>query len=92
MAIGSIPGKHCSDEEWSAPMPDLRQDLRATEESIHRDAEQMKNLEGQKEGLDPADPRLLRLSEQVERLAAGLQDKSVAERELVEKIQGSGAS
>ena len=73
-------------------MTDLRQDIRATEESIRRDAEQMKTLEEQKRQLDLTDPRLIRLSEQVERLAAGLQDKAVAERELAEKIQGSGAS
>lgn len=69
-------------------MPDLRQDLRATEESIRRDAERMKTLEKQKRQLDLTDPRRIRLSEQVQRLAAGLQDKAVAEPELAEKIQG----
>jgi hypothetical protein len=87
MVTGSTPGKPCSDEEWSAPMPDLRQDLRATEESIRRDADQMKTLEEQKERLDPTDPQVVRISEHVERLAAGLQDKAAAERELSERIQ-----
>jgi len=69
MVTGSIPGKPCSDEEWSAPMPEMRQDLRATEESIRRDADQMKILEEQKERFDATDPQVVRISEHVERLA-----------------------
>jgi hypothetical protein len=68
-------------------MPDPRQDLHATAESIRRDAAQVKVLEEQKTELDPEDPRVVDLSEQVERLAAGLKDKAAAERELAEEIQ-----
>lgn len=71
-------------------MSDPQQDLRATADSIRRDAEQVAILEEQKTVLDPADPRLAGISEKVERLAAGLQDKAVAERELVEEIQAEG--
>lgn len=68
-------------------MPDPREDLRATEESIRHDAEHVKSLEEEKEALDPADPQIARLSEQVERLTAGLKDKAAAERALSDEIQ-----
>ena len=68
-------------------MPDPSEDLRATEESIRRDAEHVKNLEEEKEALDPTDPRIAHLSEQVERLAIGLKDKATAERELSDELQ-----
>src|SRR6185312_7082106 len=83
---GSAPRRH----EWRTTMPDPQQDLRATADSIRRDAEHLATLEEQKTVLDPADPRVLDISEKVERLAAGLQDKAVAERELVEEIQAEG--
>jgi hypothetical protein len=70
-------------------MSDPRQDFRATTESIRRDAEQVVALEEQKQKLDPGDPRVDHLSEQVERLAAGLQDKVAAERELAEEIKAN---
>ena len=71
-------------------MPDPRDDLRATEESIRRDADHVKTLEKEKATLDPADPRVAHLSEQVERITARLQDKAAAERELTEEIQATG--
>jgi hypothetical protein len=71
-------------------MPDAREDLRATEESIQRDAEHVMTLEEEKAALDPADPRVVHLSEQVEGIAARLQDKAAAERELSEEIHTAG--
>jgi hypothetical protein len=68
-------------------MPDSRDDLRATEESIHRDADQVKRLEEEKAALDPADPKVGRLSEQVEHVTAGLRDKAAVERELSDETQ-----
>lgn len=68
-------------------MSDPRQDLRATAESIRRDAEQVKILEEEKEALDPTDARIPLLSEQVEHLTAELHDKAAAERELGDEIQ-----
>ena len=68
-------------------MPDLREDFRATADSIQRDAEHVKVLEEQKRALEPTDPNVLVLSERVEQIAAGLQDKAAAEQELAEEIQ-----
>ena len=68
-------------------MPDPREDFRATADSIQRDAEHVKVLEEQKRALDPTDPHVLVLSERVEQIAAGLQDKAAAEQELAEEIQ-----
>jgi hypothetical protein len=44
-------------------------------------------MEEEKAGLDPADPRVDRLSEEVERMIDRLQDKAAAERELSEEIR-----
>ena len=71
-------------------MPDPREDFRATADSIQRDAEHVKVLEEQKRALDPTDPRVLLLSEQVEQLAIRLQDKTAAEQDLAEEIQSEG--
>ena len=68
-------------------MPDPRDDLRSTAESIRRDAEQVMALEDEKTNLDPDDPRVDQLSEQVEHVTSGLQGKAAAERELSEEIQ-----
>ena len=73
-------------------MSDPEDDLRSTEESIRRDAEQVDRLEGEKASLDPSDPRVEMLSERVEGVAAGLAGKTVAERELSHEIQESTPS
>jgi hypothetical protein len=70
-------------------MPDSQEDLRATEESIRGDAERVKGLEEEKAALDPKDPRVQELSEEVGRLSASLEDKATAERELSEDIQAT---
>jgi hypothetical protein len=49
----------------------------------------LKDLEDEKAATDPADPRVMELSEEAERLAAGLHDKASAERELSEQIQAA---
>ncbi|MEP6637877.1 MAG: hypothetical protein ABJC39_00880 [Chloroflexota bacterium] len=69
-------------------MPDPREDLRATEESILSDAAQVVALEEEKMALDPADPRVDRISERVEKLAGGIEDKAKAERLLSAEIGG----
>lgn len=68
-------------------MPHPRDDLRSTAESIQRDAEQVKALEGEKISLDPEDPRVDHLSEQIERVITGMDGKAAAERELSEELQ-----
>ena len=70
-------------------MPSQREDLWATEESIKRDAEQLIAIEAEKGGLDPANGRVMRLSEQAERLAISLATKTKAERELSEDLAKS---
>jgi hypothetical protein len=70
-------------------MTDPEEDLRSTAESIRRDARQVQDLESQKIALDPADPKIVQLSHQVERIAATLREKAVAERELSEEIQSA---
>ena len=69
---------------------DRNDDLRATGEAIHRDAERIQTIEETKAALEPDDPRLVRLSEQVERVASDLRSKAAAERELSEDSQATG--
>ena len=67
-------------------MPELDGDLRSTEASIRRDAERIGDLEDEKASLDPGDPRIDRLSEQVEQIAVDIRGKAAAERELAGRI------
>jgi hypothetical protein len=71
-------------------MTNPRDDLKATEQSIQRDAKKIAELEEQKANLDPADPVVERISAQVQETAQALTDKSVAEQGLVDEIQASG--
>ena len=71
-------------------MSNPRDDLRSTEESIRLDAKRMQVLEEHKAALDPADPRVERLSVEIERLANALQGKAAAERELALEIREAG--
>jgi hypothetical protein len=63
-------------------------DLRATTEDIAADAEELKSIEGEKARLEPEDPRMTELSEEVERIARRIVPKTVAERRLVEEVNG----
>ena len=69
---------------------DPREDLRATQTSIKKDAEQVKTLEDEKGALDPADPRVEQISERVVDLAITLGAKAAAEHELSKEIQEGG--
>jgi len=69
-------------------MPDPREDLRATEESIVTDATRVVALEEEKMALDPADPKVDQLSSQIERIAGGIEDKAKAEQGLSAEITG----
>ncbi len=68
-------------------MTNPRDDLRATEQSIHRDAKKIVDLEERKSELDPSDPAVERISDQVQKTAQALSDKTAAEQELVDEIQ-----
>jgi hypothetical protein len=74
-------------EAWNQ-MPDPREDLRATEESILTDATRVVALEEKKMELDPADPKVDQLSSQIERIAGGIEDKAKAEQALSGEITG----
>jgi hypothetical protein len=68
-------------------MPDKRDDLRATEESIIDDAERLRNLESEKAALNPGDPKVDLLSEKVVRIVEGLDDKAAIQRRLSAEIE-----
>jgi cysteine sulfinate desulfinase/cysteine desulfurase-like protein len=63
-------------------------DLRATTEDIAADAEEVQAIEREKARLEPEDPRMTELSEEVERIARRIVPKTVAERRLVEEANG----
>ncbi len=64
-----------------------REDLAATSESVEDDAERLVEIEHEKQGLDPADPRVDTLSIEAERLAGQIQQKSRLERQLADDIE-----
>jgi len=70
-------------------MPDLEQDLRATEEDIAADSMRLAALEHEKAGLDGDDPRLTELSAEGVRLARQILPKTVAERDIVDELADS---
>ena len=67
-------------------MSDLRGDLESTESSIRSDARRLENLEQEKAELEPTDPRVDVLSEQVEQVANDVRGKAAAERELAAEM------
>ena len=71
------------------PHPDdnRREDLAATSQSLQDDAERVVDIEHEKQGLDPADPRVDTLSIEAERLAGQIQQKSRLERQLAADIE-----
>jgi hypothetical protein len=70
-------------------MSDVKGDLRATSEDIAADAARLQTIEEEKATLDPADPRVVELSAESERLAQRLLPKTAAERELADAAQES---
>ena len=64
-----------------------REDFAATSESVEDDAERLVEIEHEKQGLDPADPRVDTLSMEAERLAGQIQQKSRLERQLASDIE-----
>ena len=70
-------------------MPDPIEDLRSTEESIKEDAEAVQVMEGDKSELDPTDPRVGELSDQIKRKTSDLDAKAAAEQDLAEEVRRS---
>jgi hypothetical protein len=67
----------------------MTNDLRATAEDIAADAARLTKIELEKTRLEPHDPRMIDLSVEGERIARRLVPKTVAERDLADRIQGS---
>jgi len=74
---------------------ELAEDLKATSAEISATAEELDALESEKRGLAPEDPRLVELSDEIERLTARLRRQSAIEgglaRELHEAATGDPA-
>jgi hypothetical protein len=71
---------HPEDEE-------LREDFAATSESVEDDAQQLVDIEHEKQGLDPADPRVDALSIEAELLAGRIRQESRIERQIADEIE-----
>jgi hypothetical protein len=63
-----------------------RDDLAATSESLQGDAERLVDIENEKQTLDAADPRVDSLSNEAERIAGQIQQKSRVERDLADEL------
>lgn len=68
-------------------MSDKVDDLRATSDSIRADATRLNALEVEKRSLEPADPKVVELSRDIEAIAATLAAKAGVERLISEEIQ-----
>jgi hypothetical protein len=62
------------------------QDLRATSDSIRKDAERLAELEGAKSAIEVDDPRMTQLSSEVEQLTNDIEDKAEAELDLAQAL------
>ncbi len=71
-------------------MSEVAQDLRATSEDIAADAAALKELEERKAKLEPADRRVLAISEAAEDLAERIAAKASAETALAKDAAGAG--
>lgn len=65
-------------------MPEEKDDVQATVEDVAHDARDLEQIESEKAGLDPADPRVRSLSERAEELAEQLHHKTLAQQDLAE--------
>lgn len=71
-------------------MPDeeIRDDVRATSAIIGRTARRISEIEAEKRTItDPADPRMVELSDESERLAKGLRTQTRIEGELAREAR-----
>jgi hypothetical protein len=62
-------------------------DLRATAESITQDAGRLRALEQEKQQLDPQDPRVADISEQIHEISVELEGKAAAQRQLSDEAR-----
>ena len=66
---------------------DARDELHATSESLQDDAERVRAMEAEKDGLDPLDPRVLEMSDDIEQLTRNMAQKATNERALSQEIK-----
>lgn len=66
---------------------ELQDDLRTTSAQISATAEHLDALEAQKRSLPAGDPRVIELSDAIERLAASLRRQTAIEGDLSREIQ-----
>ena len=65
---------------------EARDELHATSESLQDDAARIRAIEAEKDSLDPADPRVLEMSEDVEQLTRNMAQKAANETALSKEI------
>ena len=66
---------------------DLAEDLKTTSAQVSATAERLDALEATKRGLNPSDPRVIELSNEVERLAAQLRRQAAVEGDLSRELR-----
>jgi fructose-bisphosphate aldolase class 1 len=67
----------------------LTDDLRATAEDLIADAQRVAEIEADKGALPPEDPKVMRLSEESERLTDRMAQKAKAEKSLARQARRS---
>ena len=65
---------------------ELREDLMTTSAQVSATAELLDVLETEKRGLRPGDPRVIELSDEIERLAAELRRQTAIEGDLTREM------
>jgi hypothetical protein len=70
----------------------MSNDLRATAEDIAADSTRLTKIEVEKTRLDANDPRMVELSAEGEQVARRLVPKTIAERDLAERLQEPGSA
>jgi hypothetical protein len=68
---------------------ELAEDLKTTSAQVSATAELLDSLEATKRELDPTDPRVIELSDEVERLAAQLRRQAAVEGDLTREIRAA---
>ncbi len=66
---------------------ELVEDLKATSAHVSATAEHLDALEAKKRELEPSDPQVVEISEEVERLAARLRRQAAIESSLTREIR-----
>jgi hypothetical protein len=75
-----------NDPEDEDQQREMAQDLRATNDAVRSDAEQLAQLEAEKATMRPDDPALDRVSEEAVRLGERIARETRAERQLGSEI------